>query len=91
MSVIEVKHLTKYYGKARGIVDLSFQVDEGEIFGFIGPNGAGKSTTIRLLLVPDPSRPAAAPPSSARTASSTGRSSGRTSAICPPRSFTMTG
>lgn len=50
MSVIEVKNLTKYYGKARGIVDVSFHVDEGEIFGFIGPNGAGKSTTIRLLL-----------------------------------------
>ena len=50
MSVIEVSKLTKYYGKARGIVDLSFHVDEGEIFGFIGPNGAGKSTTIRLLL-----------------------------------------
>src|SRR5512136_3331365 len=50
MSVIEVDHLTKYYGKARGIIDLSFGVDEGEIFGFIGPNGAGKSTTIRLLL-----------------------------------------
>jgi ABC-2 type transport system ATP-binding protein len=50
MSVIEVSNLTKYYGKARGIVDVSFKVDEGEIFGFIGPNGAGKSTTIRLLL-----------------------------------------
>ena len=50
MSVIQVDNLTKYYGKARGIVDVSFHVDEGEIFGFIGPNGAGKSTTIRLLL-----------------------------------------
>ena len=50
MSVIEVNHLTKFYGKSRGIVDISFNVDEGEIFGFIGPNGAGKSTTIRLLL-----------------------------------------
>ncbi len=50
MSVIEVNHLTKYYGKARGIIDVSFHVEEGEIFGFIGPNGAGKSTTIRLLL-----------------------------------------
>ena len=50
MSVIEVTNLTKYYGKARGIVDVSFAEEEGEIFGFIGPNGAGKSTTIRLLL-----------------------------------------
>jgi ABC-2 type transport system ATP-binding protein len=50
MSTIEVNHLTKYYGKSRGIVDVSFNEDEGEIFGFIGPNGAGKSTTIRLLL-----------------------------------------
>lgn len=52
MSIIEVNKLTKYYGKskARGIVDVSFSVDEGEIFGFIGPNGAGKSTTIRLFL-----------------------------------------
>src|SRR5512139_4122660 len=50
MSIIEVNKLTKYYGKARGISDVSFGVEEGEIFGFIGPNGAGKSTTIRLLL-----------------------------------------
>ncbi|MCA9943092.1 MAG: ABC transporter ATP-binding protein [Anaerolineales bacterium] len=52
MSIIEVTNLTKYYGKAkaRGIVDVSFSVDEGEIYGFIGPNGAGKSTTIRLFL-----------------------------------------
>ncbi len=50
MSIIEVNKLTKYYGKAKGIDDVSFAVDDGEIFGFIGPNGAGKSTTIRLFL-----------------------------------------
>lgn len=50
MNVIEIKNLTKTYGQARGISDISFNVEEGEIFGFIGPNGAGKSTTIRTLL-----------------------------------------
>lgn len=50
MYAIETKGLTKYYGKVRGIIDLSFQIKEGEIFGFIGPNGAGKTTTIRLFL-----------------------------------------
>lgn len=49
-NVIEVKNLSKYYGKHRGIEDVSFTVEEGEIYGFIGPNGAGKSTTIRTLL-----------------------------------------
>ncbi|WP_121613371.1 ABC transporter ATP-binding protein [Mesobacillus foraminis] len=50
MNVIEIKNLTKTYGKSRGIIDVSFDVEKGEIFGFIGPNGAGKSTTIRTLL-----------------------------------------
>ncbi len=48
--IIETENLTKYYGKIRGIEDLNFQINEGELFGFLGPNGAGKSTTIRLLL-----------------------------------------
>ncbi|MBI9013738.1 MAG: ABC transporter ATP-binding protein [Clostridiales bacterium] len=50
MNMIETNKLTKYYGKARGIIDVSLDVKEGEIFGFIGPNGAGKSTTIRTLM-----------------------------------------
>ncbi len=50
MSVIEIKNLTKQYGKARGIIDVNLNIEQGEIFGFIGPNGAGKSTTIRTLL-----------------------------------------
>lgn len=50
MNVIEIKNLTKNYGKARGIIDVSLNVEQGEIFGFIGPNGAGKSTAIRTLL-----------------------------------------
>ena len=50
MRAIETRSLTKYYGKARGIIDLNLTVEEGEFFGFIGPNGAGKSTTIRTLL-----------------------------------------
>lgn len=49
-TVIETTRLTKSYGTNRGIIDLSFQVEEGEVFGFLGPNGAGKTTTIRTLL-----------------------------------------
>lgn len=50
MSVIEVKNLTKDYGSGRGVFDVSFAVEKGEVFGFLGPNGAGKSTTIRHLM-----------------------------------------
>src|SRR5881275_2552382 len=49
-AIVEVEGLTKSYGDKRGIVDLSFAVEEGEVFGFLGPNGAGKTTTIRLLM-----------------------------------------
>ncbi|HEY8635298.1 MAG TPA: ABC transporter ATP-binding protein [Candidatus Dormibacteraeota bacterium] len=48
--IVEVEKLTKSYGGKRGIADVSFQVEEGEVFGFLGPNGAGKTTTIRLLM-----------------------------------------
>lgn len=50
MNIIEISNLTKFYGKNRGIEDVSLNVKKGEIFGFIGPNGSGKSTTIRLML-----------------------------------------
>lgn len=47
---IEIKNLTKSYGKKRGVNHISFTVTAGDIFGFLGPNGAGKSTTIRSML-----------------------------------------
>jgi len=47
---IRAVRLTKFYGAARGVIDLEFDVRQGEVFGFLGPNGAGKTTTIRLLL-----------------------------------------
>ena len=50
MSVIEVNHVTKDYGYGRGIFDVSFEIEEGEVFGFLGPNGAGKTTMIRHLM-----------------------------------------
>jgi ABC-2 type transport system ATP-binding protein len=50
MVVIETEELSKLYGKARGIENVTFSVGAGEVFGFLGPNGAGKTTTIRTLL-----------------------------------------
>ena len=50
MAYIEIKHLTKDYGKKRGIFDMSLEVEKGEIYGFVGVNGAGKTTTIRHMM-----------------------------------------
>ena len=49
-NILEIKNLTKYYGKTLAVKDLSLELKPGEIFGFIGPNGAGKSTTIRSIM-----------------------------------------
>jgi len=49
-AAIDTHDLSKRYGRLDALIDLSIQIDEGEIFGFLGPNGAGKTTTIRLLL-----------------------------------------
>ena len=49
-AIIEAEKLTKSYGGKRGIADVTFQIDEGDVFGFLGPNGAGKTTTIRVLV-----------------------------------------
>ena len=48
--VLEIVHLKKYYGKVRGVEDVSLKINSGEVYGFIGPNGAGKSTTIRTIM-----------------------------------------
>jgi ABC-2 type transport system ATP-binding protein len=50
MSILTVEHLTKDYGENKGVFDVSFEINKGEVFGFLGPNGAGKTTTIRHLL-----------------------------------------
>jgi len=50
MSVLKIEHLTKDYGHNRGVFDISFSVEKGEVYGFLGPNGAGKTTTIRHIM-----------------------------------------
>ncbi len=47
--MIKVEHLTKYYGDFLAVSDLSFEIEEGGVYGFLGPNGAGKSTTMNIM------------------------------------------
>ncbi len=49
-AIIQTNQLTKSYGWSRGIIDVAFDIQEGEVFGFLGPNGAGKTTTMRTLM-----------------------------------------
>lgn len=49
-TIIQTNRLTKSYGRSRGIIDVTFAIEEGEVFGFLGPNGAGKTTTMRTLM-----------------------------------------
>jgi len=48
--VIQIKHVTKMYGKERGVLDITLNIPKGSVFGFLGPNGAGKTTTISMLV-----------------------------------------
>lgn len=47
--MIKVEHLTKKYGEVLALDDLSFEIEEGQVYGFLGPNGAGKSTTMNIM------------------------------------------
>ena len=49
LPVIEVSHLTRMYGPRAAVIDLSFTVEDGQIYGLLGPNGAGKSTIMNIL------------------------------------------
>ncbi len=50
MASVEIRSLTKWYGGSRGVEDITFAIEAGEIFGYLGPNGAGKTTTIRCIM-----------------------------------------
>jgi ABC-type multidrug transport system ATPase subunit len=49
-TIIQTNKLSKSYGRSRGIIDVTFDIQQGEVFGFLGPNGAGKTTTMRTLM-----------------------------------------
>src|SRR3569832_2463089 len=49
MSVLELKHLKKYYATQKAVDDISFTIKQGSIFGLLGPNGAGKTTLLRMI------------------------------------------
>lgn len=49
-ALIRTDKLTKSYGKSRGIIDITFEIQQGAVFGFLGPNGAGKTTAMRTLM-----------------------------------------
>src|SRR6185312_8560055 len=49
-ALVQVEGLTKRYGTSRGVEDVTFELRDGEVFGFLGPNGAGKTTTIRTVM-----------------------------------------
>ncbi len=63
-TVIEVEQLARYFGPVKAVNELTFCVQEGEVFSLLGPNGAGKTTTVRLLngvLSPSGGRSSCAP------------------------------
>lgn len=50
MKSLEINSLTKWYGRSRGVEDVTFAIERGEVFGYLGPNGSGKTTTIRCIM-----------------------------------------